>query len=257
MMKILIIGKGRAGCRHIRILRALGHTLSTLDTERERRPTYTSLEAALPNGPWDAFVVATPPSSHLEMLRALSAMERPILVEKPLCGLGEAVEPGLYPLASVAFNYHWHPALVGLKPSPGSSCALKSLQHRDQIPRWGLLLDHVSHDLDILSWAMGPLMISRASHLNSAELEFWKIVGTTPTGGSWSIFDAVTAFPAVRSAWLQVEKARVRITNDPTMFVEQARAWLGGSESLPGLDYGIQIQALLERAHSISREFRL
>ena len=93
---ILIIGTGSAGKRHARNFSSLGCSVSCMDPRQDRldelageeiKPVsgFTSLEDAFSTaGEFDAVVVASPPSFHVD--QSISALERglPVLLEKPV-----------------------------------------------------------------------------------------------------------------------------------------------------------------------------
>jgi predicted dehydrogenase len=93
---ILIVGTGSAGKRHARNFSSLGCSVSCMDPRHDRldelageeiRPVsvYTDIEEALSAaGVFDAVVVASPPSFHVD--QSIAALERglPVLLEKPV-----------------------------------------------------------------------------------------------------------------------------------------------------------------------------
>jgi predicted dehydrogenase len=91
---ILVIGCGSVGKRHARNLQSLGCRISGVDPRVERLEEtaseigsigcFTSLEDALDRGGFDAAVVASPPTAHVEQASACLRRNLPVLLEKPV-----------------------------------------------------------------------------------------------------------------------------------------------------------------------------
>ncbi len=132
-MKVLVIGCGSIGRRHLRNLNSLGvRDFILCDTEMGRlneaasgitgdRPLLTTdFEEALSAGP-HAAVVATPSSLHLHMGLELAKRGVHILMEKPLSHTLDGVEElvrvveqrGI--VAMMAMCYRFHPVLLHVK----------------------------------------------------------------------------------------------------------------------------------------------
>jgi predicted dehydrogenase len=130
---ILIVGSGSAGKRHARNLHSLGCALSCMDPRQDRldeiraeginlKAVYISLEDAFASGNnFDAVVVASPPSFHVE--QSIYALQRdvPVLLEKPvspdLSGalkLQTAVRDTGVPLL-LGYTWRWWPPLLKVK----------------------------------------------------------------------------------------------------------------------------------------------
>jgi len=130
---ILIIGTGSAGKRHAKNLHALGCEISCMDPRQDRldeigaeeinlKTAFTSLEDAFAaTGRFDAVVVASPPSFHVD--QCISALQRgvPVLLEKPvspdLTGalkLQSAVKDTAVPLL-LGYTWRWWPPLLKVK----------------------------------------------------------------------------------------------------------------------------------------------
>jgi predicted dehydrogenase len=93
-MRVAVVGCGFWGSKHVRVLHSIGRvdeviavdqSQDRLDSLKQSFPglaVQTSMEQALEDA--DAVVIATPPSTHVELaLRAIEA-DRGVLVEKPL-----------------------------------------------------------------------------------------------------------------------------------------------------------------------------
>jgi len=130
---ILIIGTGSAGKRHAKNLHALGCEISCMDPRQDRldeigaeeinlKTAFTSLEDAFAaEDRFDAVVVASPPSFHVD--QCISALQRgvPVLLEKPvspdLAGalkLQMAVKDTAVPLL-LGYTWRWWPPLLKVK----------------------------------------------------------------------------------------------------------------------------------------------
>jgi predicted dehydrogenase len=135
------------------------------------------LESALDSGShFDLAVIATPPDLHLAQIRQCLDTDLPVLCEKPLCGLGQLDQAKAllnHPHADkvmVAYNYRFHPKLQGVRRIP---TYFTCWQDR-VLPEWGLLLDHCSHDLDILRQLCGEIEIKKAEHNPRGNLDYDK-----------------------------------------------------------------------------------
>ena len=91
-MKFLIAGLGSIGRRHLRNLKALGHTDMLLyrthqatlpDTDLSGFPTFTDLQQALAEKP-NGVIVANPTALHLEVATASAKAGAALLIEKPV-----------------------------------------------------------------------------------------------------------------------------------------------------------------------------
>src|SRR3990172_6663983 len=189
-MRALIIGYGHAGRRHGATLDKLGIKWDYYDPNvsigafpKEPGHIYTKIEKI--EGSYDFAIIATPPSLHLAQINQCLDAGLSVLCEKPLCDLGQLKEAEAllsHPLAHrvmMGFNYRWHPVLTDIKrkqelwDKTGGQFACFSDQYRVDIPEWGLLLDHVSHSIDILLWLSGmeTLEVSRATHSVNENME--------------------------------------------------------------------------------------
>ena len=235
MTRALIIGYGRAGRRHGATLDKLGIKWDYYDPyvpigafPKEPGHIYTKVEEL--KGSYDFAVICTPPNLHLDQIRTCLDAGIPILCEKPLCALGQLEEAEAlltHPLAHrvmMAFNFRFHPILVAIKRQQekweqlGGQWACFSDQHRTDIPEWGLLLDHVSHSVDILLWLSGSdtLEIRQATHSRNESMEVWFMDGTIPQGDSHPNFNI----------WESVRKAEVN--TKVKRGVVPKRAWVSG-----------------------------
>jgi predicted dehydrogenase len=165
-MNILVVGKGSAGERHIEILTEsmdYGDDIAVFscDPDKSKDATYGSMGDAIRNEKFDVVVIATPPALHLQQIEIALDHDAWVMCEKPLCAIGQmehALE--LYKHENIervafAYNYHFHPKIAeyrkrGFVDAVSDKWTLECEQYRPKIPGWGLILDHISHDLDIL-----------------------------------------------------------------------------------------------------------
>ena len=171
-MRVLVIGCGSIGKRHIRNLIALGQTVHTQDLSPEIQKA-TEVEYDLsPLGQVDAVVVATPPDSHLHYALKALEDERPVFVEKPISDTMEGVSGLLGTNLLVGYNlrYHWGLQLVHrMLPSIGKPISVRA-EFGQYLPDWrpwqdyrssytarlGIILD-ASHEIDYLRWLFGEV----------------------------------------------------------------------------------------------------
>lgn len=191
-MRVCVLGLGSIGMRHARNLRTLGITdLCGFDTDPVKREAfvatlggrgYATLETALAASP-ALVVVASPNVFHLAQALAAARAGCHLFIEKPLgTDLAEAKalaalvgERRLY--AHVGSNWKFHPAFVRMKAllvagEIGRPTAAQVIAGQ-WLPDWhpeedfrrsysaradlggGAVLD--THELDYLSWLLGPI----------------------------------------------------------------------------------------------------
>lgn len=274
MNRGLIIGFGRAGKRHAKMLDELGIQWWPVDCEADEFVRYNgfeSLEQALTYQDeidYTFAVISTPPDLHLSQIRQCLDAGLPVLCEKPLCSLGQldkARELLSHPNADkvmVAYNYRYLPALIEARNRPALQW-MTCWQDRE-LPEWGLLLDHVSHDLDILRFLYGDISVKSANYYpprtfdHDSRRQMWEIVVKVPNASEWEtgemrLRESVGAY-ADRRAKLEYEDgAELDITADPTMYKAMWQAFLSGQYA-PGLGEAIKTQELLEECWRLANE---
>ncbi len=190
-MKALVAGLGSIGMRHARNMKALGiETIAGMDPDPARRDrfsgeiggaTFAALEDALGDAP-DIAVIASPSRYHIEQARQCAAALCHLLIEKPLGvsadgvdDLAEAVRAGGL-FAHVGSNWKFHLAFQTMKSllDDGAVGRVTGAQvlAGQWLPDWhpdedyrtgysartdlggGVVLD--SHELDCLTWLLGP-----------------------------------------------------------------------------------------------------
>ena len=194
MTRILVVGTGSAGKRHLGNIQSLGvKDLGAVDTRPDRRAevterfgvkqTYARLEEALQQR-WDGVVVCTPPSSHVPVAAAAVKHGAHVLVEKPLSNSLEGT-PELERLVrengvtlTTGYTYRFWPALnkfrdLVLEGAIGRVYSVRII-FSEYLPDWhtwedyrsfymasqelggGALLDE-SHTVDFARWIFGEV----------------------------------------------------------------------------------------------------
>ncbi len=158
MTRALLCGYGRAGRRLGRGLDALGVDITICDPAIS---PYMFEQAISEYDFFDFALIATPPHLHLSQIRQCLDAGLPVLCEKPLCAWGQLAEAEQllsHPAAGkvgMIFNYRWHPTIQHLiltrpqwqhRPDPFTAL---SVQYRERLPEWGLILDHLPHTVDL------------------------------------------------------------------------------------------------------------
>jgi len=208
-LKILVVGGGSIGERHLRtFLRAGGVAASICEPRKEKlehlKKTYP-VERAFerfedaPLDDFDAVVICTPPNLHIPMAQAAADANCHILVEKPLSndlhGVDELIDvvekKGL--VAGVAFVYRHMPMFVRMKEMLDDGAVgkvrLAVVKNGQQFSKYrpdyrniyfakaamggGAILDAVSHSLNYLEWCLGreTEVCCMYDHLSEMEIE--------------------------------------------------------------------------------------
>jgi predicted dehydrogenase len=273
---VLIIGYGRAGKRHKEIANNLGYEAYLYDPFVFPYQGTELLDQLLEDKPFEHAVICTPPDSHLQYIEQCLAAGLKVLCEKPLCGIGQLQQAkelpadgpimvtynyrsvlneevkGKSPVDSpvmVAYNYRYHPELRKLRGTIIDDVSLLCGQYRDNLPEWGLLLDHCSHDLDIVSsiWQRALEVVSAAYQKNSS-ITSWDIQTT-----AGHIFEAVVSHPIDRHAKLRFGCNDLNIDAPEEMYLDMWAAFLRG-EYYPNLSEAIKTQELLEACYRLNEE---
>jgi len=204
-VKILVVGCGSIGARHVRNFSALAETSVTdanLDLARKvAEETGAALQAGLEQGlAWrpDGVVVAVPNDLHLPVaLRAVEAGAH-VYVEKPLsdstAGAREFLDraEALGREVFVGCNMRFHPAVAGLKehlprigrplfarahygnllPNMRPGQDYRTLYCARRASGGGVILDAI-HEIGYLSWLLGPARLESctADRLSDLEIE--------------------------------------------------------------------------------------
>ncbi len=177
-MRIAVVGCGYWGSKHVRVLGALDDVDEVLIVDRSEEQLaklsrtyktarqYTELQAALPDA--DAVVVATSPTTHVEV--ALQAIEagKHVLVEKPLAPsvagvrrlMSAASQAGVTLMVGHTFEYN--PAVWKLRELVQTN-ELGDLYYLDSArlnlglyqPDVNVIFDLAPHDVSIINYVLG------------------------------------------------------------------------------------------------------
>ncbi|HEX8332827.1 MAG TPA: Gfo/Idh/MocA family oxidoreductase [Segetibacter sp.] len=205
-MKILLIGLGSIGKRHLRNILFLGYNhvsvvsrSGSLPEEFKGLPVYSSLDAALNTSKFNVAIICTPTSKHIDsLIPVLAAGIQNIYIEKPVShSIGE-VESNLdfSSLTNknivVGYDLHFDPGFEKVKQLLKSNTIGKPLSVNAQVgqylPDWrpyedyrkgmsarietggGVMLDLV-HEFDYLYHLFGKAQTIAALYKNSGSLE--------------------------------------------------------------------------------------
>ena len=203
MHRILVIGTGSIGERHVRCLlkteRAVVGICEPMDDRREEvgsryaiEERYGSLEKALESS-WDAAVISVPAHIHIPIAQRLAEAGLHLLVEKPLSTSLEGVDRLIETVntsnlvACVAYVYRAHPGVVWLKERITSGeCgkpvqlvimsgqhfplyrpAYRDIYYADPEQGGGAIQDGLTHHLNLAEYLVGPIdrISADAAHL--------------------------------------------------------------------------------------------
>ncbi len=203
--RILIVGTGSIGERHLRCFRATKRAqLSICETNEQQRRTiierypgtegFGDYETALKSlRPGDTVLVATPAQLHVPMARQAVELGLHAFIEKPLSiseeGIGELIEAvrrkGV--ISAVAFTYRSHPSVRDMQQAiasgrfgralqvsaawgqhfPKYRPAYRSTYYTSHATGGGLIQDLLPHAINAAEYFVGPItrVMADADHL--------------------------------------------------------------------------------------------
>jgi predicted dehydrogenase len=204
--RVLIVGAGSIGERHLRCFQATGRveiSLCELNPELRKKiadkygvtESFGRLEEALAAGP-EAVVIAAPAHLHTPMMMAAAEAGMHFLVEKPLSTSLEGIDRLLHVVqerrvtAAVAYTLRSHPVLAAMRDAvlsgrfglpvevvvvcgqnfPHCRPAYREIYYRDHATGGGAVQDALTHILDAAQWIVGPIT-SVAADLGRLMLE--------------------------------------------------------------------------------------
>jgi predicted dehydrogenase len=193
MIRLLVIGTGSIGERHVRCFGQTGRALvSICEPLAERRAevaeryqlaaAFADLDAAL-ESPHDAAVIATPANLHIAQAQRLAAAGCHLLIEKPLGTALDGIEALRQTIkehslvAAVAYVYRAHPALQAMRAAlaagrfgepveivvqagqhfPTYRPAYRQTYYRDRATGGGAIQDALTHLLNAGEYLVGPI----------------------------------------------------------------------------------------------------
>jgi predicted dehydrogenase len=200
--KVLVIGVGSIGERHVRCFQATGRAeLSIVEINAELRrtiadrygvtPAFADLDAALADPP-NVAVVCTPAPWHVPMATQLAELGVHILVEKPLSTSCDGIDRLLQTVrersltAGVAYVMRQNPLLrsmrhaivdgrfgqpvelvaIGGQHFPTYRPAYRAIYYNDRATGGGAIQDALTHIINAGEWLLGPVnrLVADAAH---------------------------------------------------------------------------------------------
>ncbi len=199
--KLLIVGVGSIGERHLRCFLATGRadavfveindSLRQTIAERYGVPGFKSLEEALATNP-TAAVVCVPAHLHISISTTLAERGLHLLIEKPLStsldGIDrlQAIVAEKRLMVGVAYVYRSHPLLTAMRAAiqdgklgrpveltavsgqhfPTYRPAYRDIYYKDRATGGGAIQDALTHVLNAGEWLLGPVerLVADAAH---------------------------------------------------------------------------------------------
>jgi len=200
--RVLVIGAGSIGHRHLRCFKATGRVTLLLceqnaDLARQVadlngvETIFPNLDAALANPP-DAAVIATPAPLHVPMAIRLAQVGIHLLIEKPLSTTMEGIDrlQAIFHArklhAAVAYVHRANPALHAMKNAiasgrfgrpvqlvatsgshfPSYRPAYRDIYYRERSMGGGAIQDALTHVTNAAEWLVGPIdrLVADAAH---------------------------------------------------------------------------------------------
>lgn len=198
-LRILVIGTGSIGERHIRCLLATDRAsvgVCEVDSAQRERVAekygvagrFASLKDALDAVDWGGAVIATPAHTHIPLALQLVASGITPLIEKPLATGTDRVDElcqasaksGIVP--GVAYVLRSHPAAIAMREAinsgrfgrprqvisysghcfPEARPAYRYIYFADRSRGGGAIQDSITHNLNLTEWFVGPITQVRA-----------------------------------------------------------------------------------------------
>ena len=193
-MRPLVVGLGSIGSLHAQVLADLGHEPTVVTARSDTRwPRHATLTEALDVGAYDYVVIATPTAAHDEAVATLteSGFSGSVLVEKPLFAKARPLPPNRFAGGGfVGYNLRFHPLIAELRARASERRVLSAHAYVGQyLPTWrpgdyrasysacraggGGVLRDLSHELDYLTWILGPWqrVAALGGHVSDLEIE--------------------------------------------------------------------------------------
>ncbi|ABK78330.1 dehydrogenase [Cenarchaeum symbiosum A] len=201
-MRVAQIGTGGWGKNHTRVLSEIGALAAVCDRDESRAseygekhkvPHYTSVDALIERGEFDAAVICTPTATHAEVAGRLISAGKHVLVEKPMTylasdgeRLAEAARKNKV-LLTCGYIERFNPAVEEVRKMvrSGSCGDLVMLEfHRENrmpphIKDVGIIYDTSVHDIDTAMWLFGgtpQVVFARAGRIRHEHEDFASIM---------------------------------------------------------------------------------
>ena len=266
-MKIIVVGCGSIGKRHIANALSLGHTVVAADPVAAPIPGvlwYTNWRRALADHDDAAgVVIASPTDAHLEQLMEAARARIPAFVEKPLLTVRDYRQLAaehlltslpLYARHVVGFQYLFNANMRAVEKLVKHLPELDFYARDDLAARYGPDVEGAmaAHPLAAAVRLLGPA--TDVNLLSSGT----RLVGHVRHTGGVSRHDYdISSGP--RQSWVSVGRERVEMTADPAMYLACLSAWttwLGGGERDPrsaDLALGVEVSRILSLVGQYAR----
>lgn len=191
--RILVIGVGSIGERHVRCYLATGRAeigiceinsvlRATISERYGIAEVFNDPDVALAQ-PWDAVLIATPAHTHIPIAIQAAKAGIHLILEKPLSTSLEGIEElrklvedkKLY--NAVSYNYRAHPGIVSMKAAldsgrfgapvqlytvmgqnfPHYRPAYRTIYFADRAKGGGAIQDSITHIFNVSEWLVGPI----------------------------------------------------------------------------------------------------
>lgn len=262
MNRVLVIGYGSAGHRHAAHLSEhYGFDIWSYDPDPSTGASCSSQLERLVRQPFLFAVIASPPAYHAEQIEMCLDQGMRVVCEKPL--FAEAAEidkcaSNYLGGVAVTYNYRYHPGLLDFRATfvqqpTSSQWYLKCLQYRERMPEWGFVLDHVSHDVDILRFMSGQeLQVERSEYIEDRNRRLITVKGRMSEDDTpFTIHEEISKNRTPRMAQLNTPWGWVDINPDPAMFFNMWDAFMtcikGNFEPYPNLWNAYATQKTLDQ----------
>jgi len=209
MHRILVIGAGSIGFRHVRCMLATGRAaVGVCELNRDHRErvakehvlvgVFADIDSALQQS-WDAAVIATPAPLHVSISQRLAESNIGLLIEKPLAvdeeGLLQLVKTVQHRRLPAAVAYVWraHPAVQAIRAAiresrlgrplqmtcvsgqhfPYFRPAYREIYYAERAQGGGAIQDALTHQFNLCEWLLGPItrITADAAHLRLEGVE--------------------------------------------------------------------------------------
>lgn len=192
-LRILVIGTGSIGERHVRCYLATGRAkigiceinddLRNAVTERYGiAESFNDLAQALACS-WDAVLIATPAHTHIPIALQAARAGFHLIIEKPLSTSIDGIDELQHVVAekklfnAVSYNYRAHPGVVSMKAAidsgrfgrplqlysvmgqnfPTYRPAYRTIYFADRKQGGGAIQDAITHTFNLAEWLVGPI----------------------------------------------------------------------------------------------------
>ena len=187
MTKLLVVGGGSIGERHLRCFQQMGASVALCETLEARRrevadrykvESFASLDDAAKRD-WDAAVICTPANLHVQHTLALAPRTKAFLIEKPLATRADEADQLVAAMRAmpvmVAYVFRCHPAVeemrrlvqssalgtlhqmtvVGGQHFPTFRPAYRNIYYSKHETGGGCIQDAATHMIDLVSYVAG------------------------------------------------------------------------------------------------------